>query len=100
MQHEAIQGTIRAKDSDIISEKIQLGNIYDISNFFVTQNKPTYKTVPHIAMLQFARATSFTLITEEPPPIPFHKFYFTEFDQLQQRVNTIEILSGKTNNLP
>jgi len=59
------------------------------------ENKPTYKVVPHIAMLQFARATVFAPVTEEAPPIPYHRFYFIEFDQLQHRVQSTEILSGK-----
>ena len=59
------------------------------------ENKPTYKVVPHIAMLQFARATVFAPVTEEAPPIPYHRFYFIEFDQLQHRIQSTDILSGK-----
>ncbi|XP_024024679.1 uncharacterized protein LOC112092513 [Morus notabilis] len=44
-------------------------------------------------MIQFARATSFIPVVDEASPIPFHKFYFTDFDQLQQRVHTTELLT-------
>jgi len=65
--------------------------MYDINNFFVTQNKPAYKVVPHPTMLQFARATVFLPVMEDTLPIPFHRFYFTEFDQLHHKIQTTEL---------
>ena len=48
-------------------------------------------------MLQFARATVFAPVIEHAPPIPFQKFYFVEYDQLQHRIQSTEILTGKIN---
>ena len=38
-QDEATYGFVRAKDADFITNRIQVGNIYEINNFFVTNNK-------------------------------------------------------------
>ena len=70
------------------------GEIYGVSNFNVTPNKPKYKIVPHIAMLQFAIATSFTPITTPTTNIPMHKFYFVDFNHLPSRTDVHDILSG------
>ena len=97
MQHETIHATIKARDVDIVSSKIQIGNVYEIRRFFVDQSKQKYKVVPHGAMLQFTRATTFVVITHDTPSIPLHKFNFIEFDQLSSRIEDNHILSG--NNL-
>jgi len=94
LQDEAIHGLVRAKDADFITNKIQVGNIYEISNFFVTNNKQRYKIVPHRAMLQFARSTLFKEVEEDIPQIPQYKFNFVEYDQLTSRVDINDLLSG------
>ncbi|GMN27604.1 hypothetical protein TIFTF001_041055 [Ficus carica] len=72
---------------------MQLGTIYEISNFFITNNKQKYKIVPHAAMLQFARSTVFKNVEEDIPEIPQHKFNFVEFDQLTSKIDINDILS-------
>ncbi|PON97499.1 Nucleic acid-binding, OB-fold containing protein [Trema orientale] len=92
-EHEAIHGTIKARDADQISQQITEGEVYRITNFNVAPNKPKYKVVPHAAMLQFARATSFALITTPTTNIPIHKFYFVDFNQLLSRTDINDVLS-------
>ena len=75
-----IHASIRERDANFVCEKIELGVVYDIRNFFIYQSKPRYRIVPYVAMLQFARATTFTKIMEDTPEIPLYKFNFVEFD--------------------
>ncbi|PON92278.1 Nucleic acid-binding, OB-fold containing protein, partial [Trema orientale] len=93
-EHEAIHGTAKARDAEYILQQIVEGQVYRVSNFNVAPNKPKYKIVPHNAMLQFARATSFIPITTLTANIPMHKFYFIDFDQLPSRIDIHDILSG------
>ena len=95
MQDEAIHGFIRAKYVEFITNKIQVGNIYEISNFFITNNKSRYKIVSHVAMLQFARSTVFKNVEDDIPEIPQLKFNFVEFDQLIPKVDINNLLSAK-----
>ena len=95
IQDEAIHGFIRAKDVEFITNKIQVGNIYEISNFFITNNKLRYMIVTHVAMLQFARSTIFKNVEDDIPEIPQLKFNFVEFDQLTQKTDINYLLSGK-----
>ena len=96
-QHEGIHGTIRGRDADYISQKIAEGEVYQITNYNIAPNKPKYKIGPHTAMLQFARATSFALITTPTIIIPMHKFYFVDFNQLPSRTDVNDILSCTSN---
>ena len=97
MQHEAIHGTIKARDIDYMSQHITEGEVYQITNFNVIPNKPRYKIIPHTTMLQFARAISFAPITTLITDIPMHRFYFVDFDQLPSRTDVHDILSGIIN---
>ena len=71
--------------------------MYRISNFNVVPNKVRYRIVPHNAMLQFAKATSFIPITTLMKNIPMHKFCFVDFDQLPSKTNIHDILLGIIN---
>ena len=77
-----------------MSQIIEEGNIYEINNFFIDQNKLRYKIVPYVAMLRIARATLFKHVPEDMPEIPRQKFTFVEFDQITQRIDVNDILSG------
>ena len=84
------------KNTEFITNKIQIGNIYEISNFFITNNKPRYKIVSHVAKLQFARSTVLKNGEDDIPQIPQLKFNFVEFDQLTPKVDINDLLSGKS----
>ena len=62
--------------------------------FYVDTNKVCFRVVPHVAMINFARHTTFTPVTEKVLAIPQNKFNFIEFDQLWARVNVNEVLSS------
>ena len=98
LQHETIKATIKARDIDIVSSNIQVGNVYEIRRFFIDQSRPRYKVVPHVAALQFTRATTFTAITEETPSIPLYKFNFLDFDQLSSRIEDNNLLTFNITN--
>ena len=72
-----------------------MDSIYEINNFFVTNNKQRYKIVPHRAMLQFVRFTIFKEVEKDIPEIPQYKFNFIEYNQLTSRVDINDIILGK-----
>ena len=86
LQHEVIHASVRAFDAPHIIDKIEVGSIYKISNFYVDKNKNEYKIVDHGARLIFACNTIFIPIVEDIPDIPPNKFWFIDFDQLRSRV--------------
>ena len=72
-----------------------MGNIYEISNFFITNNKQKYKIIQHRAILLFTRSTIFKEVEEDILEIPQYKINFVEYIQLTSRVDINDILSVK-----
>ena len=78
----------------MVSSKIEVGQVYEIRRFFVDNSRPKYKVVPHAAMLQLTRATTFNIVLENTASIPLHKFNFSEYDQLSLKIENKNILTG------
>ena len=98
-QHEASHASVRAFDAPHITNKIKVGSIYKIGNFYVDTNKNEYKIVVHLAKIIFACNTVFIPIIEDVPDIPFNKFWFIDFDELRTRVNINRVLSDNIQNI-
>ena len=81
-----IHATIKYRDIEDVTSRFEVGQVYEIRRFFVDHSRLKYKVVPHIAMLQLTKATTFTLITVATPSIPFYKFNFLEYDQLATKI--------------
>ena len=94
LQHEAIHASVRAFDEPHITNKIKIGSIYKISNFYVDINKNEYQIVPHAGRITFARNTVFVPVVENVPDIPLNKFWFIDFEKLRARVNINKVLTG------
>ena len=71
MQHEAIHATVHPTDAPHVAERVEVGSVYKIENYYVDKNKDNYRIVPHVAKIMLARNTVFTQITENIPAIPY-----------------------------
>ena len=90
LQHEAIHAFVQAFDVPHIAEKIEVGSIYKISNFYVDANKYSYKIVEHAGRIIFAWNTVFIPVIENIPNIAFNKFWFIDFNQLRSRLTSMK----------
>ena len=57
LQHEAIHASIQAFEAQYVAEKIEVGLIYKIDDFYVDTNRANFRVVPHPAKINLARNT-------------------------------------------
>ena len=93
LQHEAIHAYVQAFNASYITDRIEIGSIYKSSNFYVETNKDTFRTVDRPTRIIFSCGTVFVPITKDVPNIAFNKFWFIDFDQVQSRIATNEVLT-------
>ena len=94
LQDEAIHASVQAFEARYIADKVEIGSIYKIDNFYVDISRPNFKVVPNPIKITFARNTVFIPVIENIPDIPHNKFNFLEFDRLWPRVDVNEVLTG------
>lgn len=95
LQNNAIQAIVSEADYDDVKDRIQLGHIYEVTNFHATNNDKIYIVVPHQARLLFNNRTQFVALPEVYPPYPTYWFEFMEYGLLHKRLGKDVILTGK-----
>ena len=76
------------------STRFKEGEVYEITNFGVAHNKEYEKVALHPAVLQFAKVTKFLKVDSRHSTIPRYKFQFTNFEELEDKMNDNTSLTG------
>ncbi|XP_040366209.1 uncharacterized protein LOC112179730 isoform X1 [Rosa chinensis] len=88
----AIHGLIEEYAYPYMSNKMEEGQVYDITNFYNRKPISKYKVADHVVELCFNESTKFEPVMDAFPPIPEHSFNFLHFDNLEDQMRTQTLL--------
>jgi replication factor A1 len=78
---------------------LELGKVYIIKKFRVTNAKPSFRTVDKPLMIEVSEFTTIELAKNYPPTIPEYVYKLTPFQSIVPAGNTVFTYTGKQNNI-
>ncbi|PRQ16417.1 putative nucleic acid-binding protein [Rosa chinensis] len=90
----AIHGLISESAYPYMSNKMEEGQVYDITNFYNRKPVSKYKVAGHMVEVCFNESTKFEPVMDAFPPIPEHSFNLLHFDNLEDQMRTQTVLKG------
>ncbi|XP_068306657.1 uncharacterized protein [Pyrus communis] len=90
---DAIQASAKEIDYEYVAPKIKADHVYEITRFYTSRCKTSYKIVPHDAQVCFNTKTNFEELPGVHPNIPSHRFYLLDYSQLSSRMDQVDILT-------
>lgn len=93
-QGNTIHAQIYPAASQLFKQSVKEGNVYNFY-YFRVKNSENYKPVANDHMLCFSKWTKIEEVVDIPPAFPMYTYSIASMEQLQERVDSRALFTGK-----